>query len=71
MNGHPLVRQFHRWLSIVFTLAVIINVVAWGSNYRENWVGFLALVPLALLLLTGLYLFAAPYLGKRRRAEAT
>jgi len=30
------------------------------------WLGLFALVPLILLLLTGLYLFALPYLLKRR-----
>lgn len=32
------------------------------------WVAYLPLFPLALLLLTGLYLFALPYTARRRRA---
>jgi hypothetical protein len=39
-----------------------------------GWLGLLALVPLALLLFTGLYLFVLPYAtkwrGGRRRAAA-
>ena len=53
-------RQIHRWLSIVFTLAVIINVVALVLKAQAVWVGLLALFPLIFLLLTGLYLFALP-----------
>ncbi|MEV0217044.1 hypothetical protein [Micromonospora sp. ALFpr18c] len=32
------------------------------------WVSYVPLLPLALLLFTGLYLFALPYLSKRRQA---
>jgi len=59
-------RQIHRWLSIVFTLAVIINIVALVLKAQAVWVGLLALFPLIFLLLTGLYLFALPYAAKWR-----
>jgi hypothetical protein len=55
------VRQIHRWLSIAFTVGVIVNVVALGQQPPPVWVYPMALVPLALLLLTGLYLFVLPY----------
>jgi Flp pilus assembly protein protease CpaA len=66
------VRQIHRWLSIVFTLAVIANIVAMTQQVQAAWIGFLALVPLIPMLITGLYLFALPYLGRRddTRGEA-
>ena len=64
MNWNKWIRQLHRWLSIAFTAAVILNVVALGRGQPPVWVGLLALVPLALLLLTGLYLFALPYASK-------
>jgi heme A synthase len=54
------VRQIHRWLSITFTVAVIANVVALVQKQQDVWVGLLALFPLILLMLTGLYLFALP-----------
>jgi hypothetical protein len=60
------VRQTHRWLSIAFTVAVIINIVALVQNEQAVWVGLLALLPLVLLLLTGLYLFVLPYATKWR-----
>lgn len=67
MNGNKWIRQIHRWLSIAFTLAVIINVIARVQPQAPAvWVYLLALVPLGLLLLTGLYLFALPYLNRWR-----
>jgi len=64
-------RQTHRWISAAFTVAVVINLVALGREEPAVWVGILALLPLVLLLFTGLYLFVLPYLAKwrgRRRA---
>ncbi len=67
MNWNIWIRQIHRWLSIAFTVAVIVNIVALGQQKEPAfWVGFLALLPLALLLLTGLYLFVLPYAAKWR-----
>lgn len=60
------VREIHRWLSIAFTVAVIINVAAMGQEKAPIWVGFLALLPLALLLFSGLYLFVLPYATRWR-----
>jgi hypothetical protein len=59
------IRQIHRWLSIVFTLAVIVNLVALAMKAQAVWIGLLALLPLLLLMLTGLYLFALPYVRRR------
>jgi L-asparagine transporter-like permease len=66
LNWNTWVRQFHRWLSIAFTVAVIANIVALVQKEQAVWVGLLALLPLALLLFTGLYLFALPYASKWR-----
>ena len=66
MNTNNSIRQTHRWLSIAFTLAVLVNCVALGMESQAVWVGFLALFPLALLLVSGLYLFALPLVAKRR-----
>jgi hypothetical protein len=64
LNWNKWVRQTHRWLSIAFTVAVIVNLVAVGKGKYTVWVGLLALLPLALLLFTGLYLFVLPYATK-------
>ena len=71
MNSNKWVRQTHRWLSIAFTVAVIVNIVALGQEKPAVWVGLLALLPLAFLLFTGLYLFVLPYASKRRSARRT
>lgn len=63
------VRQIHRWLSIAFTVAALANIVvniAGLQGAPAIWVGVSALVPLVVLLLTGLYLFALPYTAGRR-----
>ena len=64
------IRQFHRWTSIVFTLTVIANfvVIGLGGGEPPAWITYAPLLPLFLLLFTGLYLFALPYLSKARRA---
>jgi hypothetical protein len=66
MNWNKLIRQTHSWLSIAFTLAVIVNVVAMMQDKQAVWVGMLALAPLILLLISGLYMFMLPYVGKLR-----
>jgi hypothetical protein len=66
LNWNMLIRQTHRWLSIAFTLAVILNLIFLMQKEQVVWVGLLALFPLILLLITGLYLFALPYLAKGR-----
>lgn len=66
MNWSASVRQLHRWLSIAFTIAVIANLAVQGREKVALWVGTLTLIPLGLLLITGLYMFALPYRNKRR-----
>jgi hypothetical protein len=61
------IRQTHRWLSIVFTVAVLANIVALSLHKETQWIGFTALFPLILLLLSGLYLFVLPYTVRRGR----
>jgi hypothetical protein len=70
LNWNSSIRQVHRWLSVTFTVAVIVNVAALVRKEQAVWVGLLALFPLALLLLTGLYLFALPY-ATRWRSSGT
>jgi len=59
------IRQFHRWVSIVFTLTVAANFVAMTQGPPPPWITYSPLLPLALLLFSGLYLFVLPYRGKR------
>ncbi len=71
MNWNNLIRQSHRWISIAFTVAVIINFVALGLGSQTVWVGFLALPPLFLLLFSGLYMFVQPYAARRKSSRRT
>ena len=65
---NSLIRTSHRWISIAFTLGVIAYIVAMsGGTQPPWWMGLFALVPLILLLVSGLYLFALPYVLKARR----
>ena len=66
MNWTMKIRQVHRWLSIAFTLAVMINIAAMTQGEPAIWVGLLALLPLIALLASGLYLFALPYAARWR-----
>jgi hypothetical protein len=60
------IRLTHRWLSIAFTVAVIVTFAALGQEEPVVWVSYVPLLPLALLLVTGLYLFVLPYAAKWR-----
>jgi hypothetical protein len=71
MNWNEWIRQTHRWVSIAFTVGVIINIVAMSRKEPALWIGLLALFPLIVLLFTGLYLFALPYAARRRGGRRT
>ena len=71
MNWNKWVRQTHRWLSIAFTVAVIVNTVAVVQGKYTSWMGLLAVFPLALQLFTGLYLFVLPYATNWRSGRRT
>ena len=71
MNWNNWVRQIHRWVSIAFTVAVIVTFIALGQEKPVVWVSYLPLPPLALLLLTGLYLFVLPYATRWRGGRGT
>ena len=69
MNWNTWVRQIHRWLSIIFTVTVIANFAAMALGQPPAWVVYSPLPPLALLLFTGLYMFALPYTANWRSAR--
>jgi hypothetical protein len=71
MHWNKWIRQTHRWLSMAFTVAVIINLVAIMRGRYSTALGLLAVAPLALLFLSGLYLFVLPYATRwRARTES-
>ena len=69
MNATHGIRQRHRWLSIVFTATVVLNL-AWrgfAGGEPPALVTYSPLPPLFLQLASGLYLFALPYLPRKAR----
>ena len=70
MDWSKWIRQIHRWLSIIFTATVVANFVAMALDEPPAWVVYSPLLPLFLLLLTGLYMFVGPYAPKWRTARA-
>ncbi|WP_440412632.1 hypothetical protein [Neorhizobium petrolearium] len=71
MDWNRTIRQVHRWLSIIFTATVVANFVAMALGEPPSWVVYSLLLPLFLLLFTGLYLFALPYAAIGRGARRT
>ena len=67
MNWNHWIRQMHRWVSVAFTVSVIATFIALSQENPVIWVSYVPLLPLALLFLTGVYLFALPYTAKWRR----
>lgn len=67
MTGKQWVRQSHRWVSIIFTIisAAIFATLGIGGQPAQ-WVYYLPLFPLALLVLSGLYMFVLPYAAHLR-----
>jgi hypothetical protein len=71
LNWNTWIRQTHRWLSIAFTLTVIANFAAMTQGQPPAWVTYSPLLPLALLMFTGLYLFVLPYVTRWRSGRRT
>ena len=70
MSGNMWIRQIHRWTSIAFTAVVVAIFAMLGLGQQPaQWVYLLPLAPLFLLVVTGLYMFALPYLARRNRGS--
>jgi hypothetical protein len=68
MNWTSRIRQFHRWVSAAFVLAVIATTIALMQKQPIVWMSYVPLLPLALLAITGIYLFILPYVVRSRRS---
>jgi hypothetical protein len=62
-------RPVHRKLAIVFTLTVLANFIAMAFGPAPPWIVYSPLPFLILLMGTGLYMFALPYVHRRRSAR--
>ena len=63
------IRKSHRWLGIAFTLTVIANFVVMAFGQPPAWVTYSPLLPLFLLMFSGLYMFVLPYAARRRARQ--
>lgn len=70
-NWNKWVRQGHRWLSIIFTVTVAANFIAMAMGQPPAWIVYSPLLPLFLLLFSGLYMFILPHATKWRGARST
>lgn len=66
MDWSKWIRQLHRWLSIIFTITVIANFAAMAVGQPPAWIVYSPLIPLFLLLFSGLYMFVLPYAARWR-----
>ena len=71
MSAKQGIRRFHRWMSVVFTVTLVANVAMMSAGHGQPppWVTYSPLLPLAVLQLTGIYLFVLPYTAKARAAR--
>ncbi|MBI1360371.1 MAG: hypothetical protein GC155_08835 [Alphaproteobacteria bacterium] len=59
------IRQFHRWTSLAFVVAVIATSIALARKDPIVWMSYVPLLPLSLLAITGIYMFVLPYVRRR------
>jgi hypothetical protein len=71
MNWNKWIRQTHRWLSIAFTVAIVVNGVTVVQGRYSSRLGLMAVFVLALEFFTGMYLFVLPYAAKWRSGRRT
>jgi hypothetical protein len=71
MNWNRWIRQTHRWASIAFTIAVIINGIAVVQGKYTNRLGLVAVAMLAVQFFTGMYLFVLPFAAKWRGGQTS
>jgi ABC-type polysaccharide/polyol phosphate export permease len=63
------IRRIHRWTSAVFTATVVLTFIALAQKDPVVWVSYVPLLPLAVLMITGLYLFVLPWTRRRATVE--
>lgn len=71
MSWNKWIRQTHRWLSVLFTLVIVVNGVAVLRGKYTNSLGLMAVFVLTLMFLTGAYLFVLPYVPRGRSKRRT
>lgn len=70
MNWSIWTRKTHRWASVTFILISAAIWIALGIGIKmANWVFFIPLLPLAILALSGTYMFVLPYRTRTRGGD--
>lgn len=64
------IRICHRWVSAAFVVSAIITSIALAQKEPVLWMSYLPLLPLALLAITGVYLFVLPYAARMRNGPS-
>ncbi|MET8653666.1 hypothetical protein [Nocardia aurea] len=66
-EGQPvsLLPQVHRWSGIIFILTILATFIALAPAEPIVWVSYLPLMPLAVLLITGVSMFVQLYRARR------
>ncbi|MCZ4430180.1 hypothetical protein O3S81_10745 [Agrobacterium sp. SOY23] len=58
------IRQGHRWLGILLTVTILANFASMAFGPTQPVIIYAPLMPLTLLVFSGLYMFFLPYPGK-------
>nr|WP_312939139.1 hypothetical protein [Agrobacterium pusense] len=58
------IRQRHRWLGILLTVTILANFASMAFGPTPPVIVYAPLIPLTLLVFSGLYMFFLPYMGK-------
>lgn len=69
MNWQRAIRTTHRWLGVTLIVLTVANIIAYGTGNAMDWLTYLPLLPLFLLMISGLWMFVQPYLGKGQPAR--
>jgi hypothetical protein len=62
-------RKLHRGVAMLFTLLVAANFAAMAIGRVPPWLTYSPLLPLLLLMASGLVMFFQPYVARRRAAQ--
>ncbi|HUQ57297.1 hypothetical protein [Lentzea sp.] len=69
MSSTKGIRQFHRVVSMVFMATVVFTAVALTVDSSVVWVSYVPLLPLFVLMGTGVYMWFLPTIARRRAAR--
>jgi hypothetical protein len=64
------IRKFHRAVSMIFMATVVFTAVALTANSSMVWVSYVPLLPLFVLMGTGVYMWFLPHVARRRARRA-